>query len=127
MTVQVAFETADVATPAAAFDTGPIPVHMLMHGSEGVTPALQFDISQGVGLVVHDCTAQAVGDLNQLTVWVEPTMVCTSMGCQNLLSLNIPAACILHRMLLDATVFCFNSWNRCSITPLHVFHAAFAP
>ena len=84
MTVQVAFEIADSTAPAAAFDRGPIPVHMLMHGSEGVTPALQFNVSQGVGLAVHDRTAQAVGDLNQLTIWIEPTLVCMSMSCQNL-------------------------------------------
>ena len=84
MTVQVACETADSAAPAAAFDKGSIPVHMLMHGSEGVTPALKFEISQGAGLAVHDRTAQAVGDLNQLTIWVEPTVVRTSLGCQSL-------------------------------------------
>jgi len=54
-----------------------MPVRMHMHGSEGVTPALHFDITRGGGLAVHDCTAQAVGELHQLTVWVDPAMVRT--------------------------------------------------
>lgn len=74
--LQVIFDTA--ASAAASLGGAPTPVQMHMHGSEGVTPALHFDITQGGGLAVHDCTAQAVGDLHQLTVWVEPAMVCTS-------------------------------------------------
>ena len=74
--LQVVFETA--ASAAASLGGSTTPVQMHMHGSEGVTPALHFDITQGAGLAMHDCTAEAVGDLHQLTVWVDPAMVCTS-------------------------------------------------
>lgn len=76
MRLQVFFDTA--GSVAASLEGPPLPVRMHMHGSEGVTPALHFDITQGGGLAVHDCTAQAVGDLHQLTVWVDPAMVSTS-------------------------------------------------
>ncbi len=73
--LQVIFDT------AASLKGTPLPVQMHMHGSEGVTPALHFDITQGGGLTVHDCTAQAVGELHQLTVWVDPAMVRTNSYC----------------------------------------------
>ncbi len=74
--LQVFFDTA--ASAAASLEGAPLPVRMHMHGSDGVTPALHFDNTQGGSLSVHDCTAQAVGDLHQLTVWVDPAMVRTS-------------------------------------------------
>ena len=77
--LQVIFETA--ASAAASLGGAPLPVQMHMHGSEGVTPALHFDITQRGGLAVHDCTAQAVGKLRQLTVWVDPAMVRKSSHC----------------------------------------------
>ncbi len=73
--LQVSFDTA--ASAAASLGGATMPVRMHMHGSEGVTPALHFDITRGGGLAVHDCTAQAVGELHQLTVWVDPAMVRT--------------------------------------------------
>lgn len=73
MLLQVAFETA--ATLSSDSSGAPIPVGMRMHGSEGVTPPLQFDIAQGAGVTLHDRTVQAAGDLSQLTVWLQPDAV----------------------------------------------------
>ena len=86
--LQVIFETA--ASAAASLRGAPLPVQMHMHGSEGVAPALHFDVAQGGGIAVHDCTAQAVGDLHQLTIWVEPAKVCTSSCC-----LRLPPCCLV--------------------------------
>ena len=74
MISQVTFET--VGTVTATVGT-PMPLSMLMHGSEGVTPPVQFDITVGPGAAVYDRTTQAVGDLSQLTIWMQPSGVCS--------------------------------------------------
>lgn len=75
--MQVAFET----TAAAAEDTGlPTPVWLQMHGSEGVTPPLQFEPTQEGGVAVYERNAEACGELSQLTVWLEPTAVSCALS-----------------------------------------------
>ena len=70
--LQVVFDTAAAgADPAEAA----VPVSMQMHGSDGVTSPLQFDIARRDGLCAFDCTALAVGELNQLMVWLDPSAV----------------------------------------------------
>lgn len=71
--MQVSFET--TAAAAGAAPGLPTPVGLQMHGSEGVTSPLQFEPSQEGGVVLHERNAAAVGELSQLTLWLEPTAV----------------------------------------------------
>ena len=48
-----------------------------MHGSEGVTSPLQFEPTQEGGIALYERNAEAVGELSQLTVWLEPSAVST--------------------------------------------------
>lgn len=48
---------------------------MQMHGPDGLTQPLPFHSTQGVQSEAFDCTAEAVGPLIHLTVWLEPLQV----------------------------------------------------
>ena len=71
--MQVSFETTAAAAEAAA--GLPTPVGLQMHGSEGVTSPLQFEPTQEGGVALYERNAEAVGELSQLTVWLQPTAV----------------------------------------------------
>ena len=47
-----------------------------MHGPEGLTHPLPFQTTRGGQSEAFDCTAEAVGPLTHLTVWLEPLQVC---------------------------------------------------
>ena len=65
----------DTAASAADSAEAAMPVWMQMHGLDGVTSPLQFGIAQSGGLSAFDCSALAVGELNQLMLWLEPSAV----------------------------------------------------
>ena len=98
--LQVAFET----TAALAQTPGlPVPVWLQIHGSEGVTQPLKFDPTEEGGVAVYDRTAEACGNLTQLTVWLEPYMV-GSLASMHQVIPFIPAKtcrslCIAARLL----------------------------
>ena len=48
---------------------------MQMHGPDGLTQPLPFHSTQGGQREAFDCTAEAVGPLTHLTVWLEPLQV----------------------------------------------------
>ena len=47
-----------------------------MHGPEGLTHSLPFQTTRGGQSEAFDCSAEAVGALTHLTVWLEPLQVC---------------------------------------------------
>ena len=71
--MQVSFET--IAAAAEAAPGLPTPVGLQMHGSEGVASPLQFEPTQEGGVALYERNAEAVGELSQLTLWLEPTAV----------------------------------------------------
>lgn len=76
--VQVTFETTAAGAEAEEL---PSPVWLLMHGAEGVTPPLQFEPTPEGGVAVYERNAEAVGELSQLTVWLQPSTVSILACC----------------------------------------------
>lgn len=81
--MQVTFETTAAGKEAERLQS---PVCLQMHGSDGVTPPLQFEPVKEGGVAVYERNAEACGELSHLTLWLQPIAVSSllSQKCTSL-------------------------------------------